>query len=250
MLGVWPFETSKKKQQQIAVPASCTATGHPFLRPELTANDRKEATSSEVWEKSRVEKVRDQQAWGVCGSPGTFPASGPASARRRQVTTMWQSQVSNWTVWTEQMQCFSVFFWAFGAFGAGCNFVRPDESSEGSELPIAGRWFGVRPNLCWTRSCKACNMKLIESDTLKSLNVCALCHKVPYILPDFPVPIHLLKACRSQNVGSEPDTHTHTLQTLPELKAILLKPAEIAKAIFQWQIGKKCDKLNGHSIEC
>ena len=52
-------------------------------------------------------------------------------------------------------------------------------------------------------------MKLIESDTLKSLNVCALCHKVPYILPDFPVPIHLLKACRSQNVGSEPDTHTH-----------------------------------------
>ncbi len=34
-----------------------------------------------------------------------------------------------------------------------------------------------------------------HSDTLKSLQICyALCHKVPYILPDFPVPIHLLKA--------------------------------------------------------
>ena len=42
MLGVWPFETSKKKTAD----SSASQLHFPFLRPELTANDRKEVGPS------------------------------------------------------------------------------------------------------------------------------------------------------------------------------------------------------------
>ena len=98
---------------------------------------------------------------GLCCFAGPFATGGPTSQRRTAVMTAAMHRVV-------------------------CDALRrPNEPPKGIELPVVGKWFRERWGL-WRR----------RSYQILSFGRTRLA-EVPYILPDFPVPIHLLKASSS-----------------------------------------------------